>query len=341
MCSPAGEGDQVGRVSSRFGSFRTSARTLSLTVTRPRVLLLDASCCYPSSGILRECRRGKHRPADGAMNGFITVIWLTATSASPPGQRIHQHFLGEYLRHVREAAGTVDISVRELMDPRAAAWLADTADGKTRTRNTLGGPDAAASPFDARAHRLVQRLRRIPLPAQPLRPPPPAAGDYLAPAVPSASCTTLPSAGPSTPTPPRRSAPPLRRARRRHRPERPRTRPAHRQRPAPGGRGARRSRRRLLPVSATPTVQILNRWLDIGAAIVAELEGRTLATCRFRPSRGGPGAPSACRAGSLARSHPHPPRRPPDPRRQVRGSPLRPGAFRAVRPSTFPPRPGS
>ena len=37
------------------------------------------------------------------------------------------------------------------MDPaRADAWLADAAAGKTRTRNTLRGPEAAAYPNSMR-----------------------------------------------------------------------------------------------------------------------------------------------------------------------------------------------
>jgi hypothetical protein len=60
-------------------------------------------------------------------------------------QRIRRHFLDEFLDHARQATGTTDITVSELLDPaRADAWLADAAAGKTRTRNTLSGPDAAA-----------------------------------------------------------------------------------------------------------------------------------------------------------------------------------------------------
>ena len=43
------------------------------------------------------------------------------------------------------------LTARELLDgERAAAWLADAAEGKTRTRNTLRGPDAAAYPNSMR-----------------------------------------------------------------------------------------------------------------------------------------------------------------------------------------------
>jgi len=59
--------------------------------------------------------------------------------------RIRGHFLDEFLRHAEQSAGTADISASELMDPaRAGAWLADASAGKTRTRNSLYGPEAAA-----------------------------------------------------------------------------------------------------------------------------------------------------------------------------------------------------
>lgn len=66
-------------------------------------------------------------------------------------RRIRRYFLNEYLRHVQQAAGTAEVTVGELMDPvRTDSWLADAAAGKTRTRNTLRGPDAAAHPNSMR-----------------------------------------------------------------------------------------------------------------------------------------------------------------------------------------------
>lgn len=66
-------------------------------------------------------------------------------------RRIRRHYLDEYLRHAQRAAGTVTMTAGELMEPaRAAAWLADAAAGKTRTRNTLRGPAAAAYPNSMR-----------------------------------------------------------------------------------------------------------------------------------------------------------------------------------------------
>jgi hypothetical protein len=66
-------------------------------------------------------------------------------------RRIRKHYLDEYLGHAQRAAGTGALTVGELMQPaRADAWLADAAAGKTRTRNTLRGPDAAAYPNSMR-----------------------------------------------------------------------------------------------------------------------------------------------------------------------------------------------
>jgi hypothetical protein len=66
-------------------------------------------------------------------------------------RRIRRHYLDEYLQHAQESAGTVEFAVGELVDPaRADAWLSDAAAGKTRTRNTLRGPDAAAYPNSMR-----------------------------------------------------------------------------------------------------------------------------------------------------------------------------------------------
>ena len=66
-------------------------------------------------------------------------------------RRIRRHYLDEYLQHAQEAAGAIDIAVSELMDrARTGAWLSDAAAGKTRTRNTLRGPGAAAYPNSMR-----------------------------------------------------------------------------------------------------------------------------------------------------------------------------------------------
>src|SRR5689334_11387963 len=83
------------------------------------------------------------RPADDVIHEFIRH--LARRDFSITTRRIRLHFLDEYLQHVQQATDSTDISVGELMGPpRAAAWLADAADGRTRSRNTRGGPDAAA-----------------------------------------------------------------------------------------------------------------------------------------------------------------------------------------------------
>jgi hypothetical protein len=86
---------------------------------------------------------GAHTPAGEAVNAFIGH--LAGLQFAVTTQRIRRHFLEEFLNHARQAAGTADITVGELVDPaRAGAWLSDAAAGKTRTRNTLYGPEAAA-----------------------------------------------------------------------------------------------------------------------------------------------------------------------------------------------------
>ncbi len=82
-------------------------------------------------------------PASGAVDDFIRH--LASRQFSSTTRRSRRHFLDEYVQHAQEAAGTVRITVGELMDPaHADAWLSDAAAGKIRTRNTLYGPDAAA-----------------------------------------------------------------------------------------------------------------------------------------------------------------------------------------------------
>jgi hypothetical protein len=84
-----------------------------------------------------------------AIDGFIRH--LADRRFSVTTRRIRRHFLGEYLHHAQQAAGTAELTVGELMEPaRADAWLADAAAGKTRTRNTLRGPEAAAYPNSMR-----------------------------------------------------------------------------------------------------------------------------------------------------------------------------------------------
>jgi hypothetical protein len=90
---------------------------------------------------------------------------LADRGLSATTRRIRLHFLREYLRHALaswdagEAEGpprdvpvrAQDITAGELMTPRrASAWLADAATGKTRTRGTSRGREAAAYPNSMR-----------------------------------------------------------------------------------------------------------------------------------------------------------------------------------------------
>jgi integrase len=88
-------------------------------------------------------------PARDALDAFSRHLAHRQFAATT--QRIRRHFLDEYLEHAQQAAGTIDITVAELLDPaRADAWLGDAAAGKTRTRSTLRGPEAAAYPNSMR-----------------------------------------------------------------------------------------------------------------------------------------------------------------------------------------------
>jgi hypothetical protein len=87
--------------------------------------------------------------ARDALDGFIRH--LAGCQFAAATQRIRRHFLDEYLQHAQQATGRIEITVAELLDPeRADAWLRDAAAGKTRTRSTLRGRDAAAYPNSMR-----------------------------------------------------------------------------------------------------------------------------------------------------------------------------------------------
>jgi hypothetical protein len=279
------------------------------------------------------------RPADEAINGFIRH--LASRDFSLTTRRIRRHFLDEYLQYVQEATGGTDISAGELMEPaRTAAWLAAAADGKTRTRNTLGGPDAAAysNSMRVRIDSYNAFAEFLCLPDRYDRQPP-AAGDYLSPADTERLLHDLAVRRPVHAN----AATAIRTA-------------AVAALVADTGRNVPELAR--LNVSALylegearvdladgscrlgdATVQILNRWLDVRAAIIAELEGSDpgylwIPTKPGRP-RGGrpPVKPGLSRAAVRTLHAAH--------RTlvsQVRGTPLRPGAFRAVSPSRS--RPG-
>jgi hypothetical protein len=88
-------------------------------------------------------------PARAAIDEFIGDLADRGFAFST--RRIRKHYLDEYLGHAQHAADTGALTVGDLMQPaRADAWLADAGAGKTRTRNTLRGPDAAAYPNSMR-----------------------------------------------------------------------------------------------------------------------------------------------------------------------------------------------
>ena len=107
-------------------------------------------------------------PARDAIDAFLRHLADRDLSATT--RRIRKTYLNEYLRHAQQAAaadgsdgdGTATaeepaaaaarpLTAGDLMDgERAAAWLADAAAGRTRTRNTSRGPEAAAYPNSMR-----------------------------------------------------------------------------------------------------------------------------------------------------------------------------------------------
>jgi len=274
------------------------------------------------------------RSARGAIDDFIGH--LADHRLAVTTQRIRRHFLDEYLQHAQQGADAISITVGELMDPaRAAAWLSDAAAGKTRTRNTLRGPEAAAysNSMRVRIDSYNAFAEFLGLPDR-LDSQAPASGFYLTPAdterllhdltvrrpVHANAATTLRTAAVAALV-------------------------------ADTGRGVPELAR--LKVSALhldgearveladvscplsgATVQILARWLAARAEIIAELEGSDpghlwIQTKPGRP-RGGrpPVKPGLTRAAVRTLHHAH--------RTlvsQVLGTPLRPGAFRAMGPS--------
>jgi hypothetical protein len=106
-------------------------------------------------------------PARDAIDAFLRHLADRDMSATT--RRIRKTYLNEFLRHAQQAASPAEtdgagtdeeeaegaaarpLTAGELMDGgRAAAWLADAAAGKTRTRNTSRGPEAAAYPNSMR-----------------------------------------------------------------------------------------------------------------------------------------------------------------------------------------------
>jgi site-specific recombinase XerD len=270
------------------------------------------------------------KSAQNAIDSFMR--YLAGRQFSATTQRIRGHFLEEYLRHVQQATGTADVTADELMEPaRAGAWLSDAAAGKTRTRNTLRGPDAAAysNSMRVRIDSYNAFAEFLGLPDR-LDSQAPASGFYLTPADTERLLRDLTVRRPVHAN----AATTLRTA-------------AMAALVADTGRGVPELAR--LKVSALhldgaarveladgscslggPTVQILTRWLSARAAIIAELQGSDpghlwIPTKPGRP-RGGrpPVKPGLTRAAvrTLHAAHRTLVSR-------VLGTPLRPGAFRA------------
>ena len=284
-----------------------------------------------SSGMLTGEDR---RPAEAAINDFIRH--LASQDFALTTRRIRRHFLDEYLLHVQHATDSADVTVSELMSPeRAAEWLADAADGKTRTRNTLGGPDAAAYSNSMRvridSYNAFAEFLGLPDRYDRQRPAP---GDYLSPAdterllhdlavrrpIHANVATALRTAAMAAlVADTARNVPELARLN---------VSALHLD-----GEAHVELTDGSCPLGAA-TVQILTRWLSARAAIIAELEGSDpgylwIPTKPGRP-RGGrpPVKPGLSRAAVRTLHAAH--------RTlvsQVRGRPLRPGAFRAVSPS--------
>src|SRR5580698_9094463 len=96
--------------------------------------------------VIRVCRRSAlccgsmaapsaDRPARAGIDDFLRHLASRGLAAST--RRVRGHFLDEYLRHAEQASGTSTVTTAWLLDhDRAAAWLADAAAGKTRSRDT-------------------------------------------------------------------------------------------------------------------------------------------------------------------------------------------------------------
>lgn len=276
------------------------------------------------------------RPAGDAIDAFVRH--LSGRQLAGATLRIRRHFLDEYLQHA-EQAGAAGISVGDLMDPaRAAAWLADAAAGKTRTRNSLYGPAAAAYSNSMRVRVDTYNLfaEFLGLPGR-LDSQAPASGFCLTPADTDRLLHDLSVRRPVHAN----AATALRTA-------------AVAALVADTGRGVpelARLRLSALHLDGTAhvelgdescplggaTVQILNRWLLARAEIIAELEGSDpghlwIPTKPGRPRGGNPPVkPGLTRAAVRTLHAAH--------RSlvsQVLGTPLRPGAFRVSAQSRSP-----
>jgi integrase len=116
-----------------------------------------------------------------AISAFVQDLADRGFAAST--RRLRRHFLDEALRHARHDAGAGVLTAAGLMRPeRAAAWLADAAAGRTRTRVAMRGPQAEASPNSMRTRAVTWNAfaEYLGLPDR-LDPGPPAGGYRLSP----------------------------------------------------------------------------------------------------------------------------------------------------------------
>jgi hypothetical protein len=273
-------------------------------------------------------------PARNAIDGFARD--LAERQFADTTRRIRRHFLDEYLSHAQQAAGASEITLDELMEPaRTEAWLSDAAAGRTRSRNTVRGREAAAyrnsmrvriDSYNAFAEFLGWPGRRTSEP--------PAAGYRLSPAdtarllhdlalrrpVAAGAVTTLRTAAVAA----------LVAEAERDVPELARLTLADlhldgtaRVELADGS----------CPLSAQ-TVQVLNRWLEARAEIIAELQGSDpgylwIPVKPGRPRGGRPAVKPGLKPAAVRTLH-HAHRTLVS---RVLGTPLRPGAFHAPRAS--------
>uniref|UniRef100_A0AAU3HB57 Core-binding (CB) domain-containing protein n=2 Tax=Streptomyces sp. NBC_01401 TaxID=2903854 RepID=A0AAU3HB57_9ACTN len=123
------------------------------------------------------------RPADAstAISHFLDA--LETRGYVYETRRLRAHFLNEYLEHALREQQTTALPVDELMDlTHAGAWLAAAAAGRTRSRNTLTGPDtvAAGNTQRTRIQTWNSFAEHLGLPLR-LEMPPAAHGDWLEP----------------------------------------------------------------------------------------------------------------------------------------------------------------
>ncbi|MEU9580236.1 hypothetical protein [Streptomyces chilikensis] len=92
----------------------------------------------------------KRRDARAAIDDYLELLRREGYALAT--RRLRAILLGEFLEHALGKAKTAALTAGELLDPeRASAWLEAAAEGATRRRNTLRGPDARAAEESQRA----------------------------------------------------------------------------------------------------------------------------------------------------------------------------------------------